>query len=103
MDLANPKQTRPTLGSYLSDQTFVFTTRLIKRLPSLYCFRGRGGGGRAETGRKGFSLVWMCLRISADANDDSCVEYGALRNECIGFCEIRSSIKGNDDVSSIFK
>jgi len=25
MDLANPKQTRPTLGSYLSDQTFVFT------------------------------------------------------------------------------
>lgn len=42
MDLPNPKQTRPTPGSYLSDQTFVFTTRLIKRLPSLYCFYGWG-------------------------------------------------------------
>lgn len=43
-DLSNPKQTRPTPASYLSDQTFVFTTRLIKRLPSLYC--SCGGEGR---------------------------------------------------------
>lgn len=50
MDLPNPKQTRPTLGSYLSDQTFVFTTRLIKRLPSLYCFRGREKESLGATG-----------------------------------------------------
>lgn len=37
-NLPNPKQTRAP-SCYLSDQTFVFTTRLIKRLPSLYCVR----------------------------------------------------------------
>lgn len=86
MDLPNPKQTRSTPGSYLSDQTFVFTTRLIKRLPSLYCFRGRGrlaglvaGRERNPRGRgRMFCRSWVCLRLPADTNDDSCVEYGVL-------------------------
>lgn len=62
MDLPNPKQTRPTPGSYLSDQTFVFTTRLIKRLPSLYCFHGRGKGSSVARGwmRVALSFVDVC-------------------------------------------
>jgi len=60
MDLSNPKQTWPTPGSYLSDQTFVFTTRLIKRLPSLYCFHGREKE-RLDEGE--FSFVGVCTTI----------------------------------------
>lgn len=49
------------------------------------------------------------LRVPADTDDDSCVEYSVLRGECIGCCRLHvGPSRGSDgglhgDVPSIFK
>ncbi|XP_011345133.1 uncharacterized protein LOC105283789 [Ooceraea biroi] len=55
--------------------------------------RGLDRGGR----------ILVCLRVSADTNDDSCVEYGVLRGECIGCYRIHvaPSRKNDGGVASV--